>query len=582
MLRLRLAGAVLATVTALAGGGALAAGPASASPTSASAGYIDVEANSATSPPDNVGLLSVSLGSDSPITSMTVDIVPESGGSPLLSLPMSDFTVPTQDGTGYYGVWTLTSPITTAALAIGSYSVEVTAASADASISDVSAGTLNFLNEVSFPTFTSNGTTFSYDNQDVTFTGTATELAPGGTPVPFANEQLELTGTYGELATVTTAADGSFSVTTPANSQFFWMEYQGDALTAVSASSSIQITLVQFTAAITAAIKVQHAKYGQPDQVTGTLTYNDNGTTEPLAGTTVGLWAGYFNPGQTPDATAVTDSAGQFTMPVPTTVSQTWAVAAGGSQYFTTASTSVSETVAFPAYVGRVHASISAFALVRASGCIVQPSGLARLEYSARAHGPWASLGKLNSEGISCQYDGHSGIEYSGHFGAHLASAYYRIVNVGNDNSQAAVSSSVHLSRLFTKITPFSVSPRQVPSGGTFTVSGRLWAQNTHNKWRPDGGRKVLVIFKYQGTWYRYPHEPKTTSSGRFSWSFPVYDSTPVFAQYDGDATHFACATKRIHVTDIGAAAAAARPAGSRLAGAIPLAARIMAQLLAG
>jgi hypothetical protein len=542
-----------------------------------------VGSNSASSPTSNVGLLSIILASDMPITSLTVDIVPDGGSTPALSLPMSDFTVPSNDGNGDAGTWTLTSPITTAQLPLGSYQVEVTAASADASISDVLAGTLNFLDEVSFPTFTSNGTTF-YDNQDVTFSGTATILTPGGTPTPFGDESLVLTGTEADQTPVTTASDGSFSVTVPAQSATFWMAYEGDATTGGANSASIVISVVPFPVTVTATLSTTHATAGQSVTVTGTVTYSDDGTTTPLAGNTVILYYEQAVEGQQTVETTTTDDDGGFTMPVPTDMGtpMTWYVESLPTADYAASTITLSMTVAQPSSIGQFRASLSAYAVVQVTSCIVGPSGVERVEYAAKAAGPWVSLGKLKNTFDSCTYQSEPGDEWTGSFYARLASAYYRVANVADDNSEAAVSSSVHLSRLLTKITQFSVSPRQVASGGKFTVSGRLWDQNTHHKWRPDGGRKVLVIFKYHGTWYRYPHEPKTNSSGRFSWSFPVYDSTPVFAQYDGDATHFACATKRIHVTDIGAAAAAARPAGSRVVGAIPLAARVMAQLLAG
>lgn len=582
------AGALAAAVALFASGTLLAGAPAFASaqsPLTASAGYITVQTDSASSPPGNVGLLSFSMVSDMPITSMTVDIVPEGGGTPVLSLPMSDFTVPTDDGDGNFGTWYLTNPITTTQLAIGTYDVEVTAASADASISDVPAGVLGFLNEVSFPTFASSGTSFSYDNQDVTFTGTATVQAPGGAATPFASEPLVLTDNSSATTDVTTASDGSFSVTVPAASEFFWVEYQGDPTTASVSSAAIQLTVTPDPVTVTATLSAQHVEAGQTVNVTGTVTYSEAGVTKPLAGNTVSLY--FVQPVEGPQTvnTAVTDANGQFTMAVPTNIGSpvTWYVESMPTTFLSADTVTLPPlTVAQPSLIGDFRASVNAYAIVQTSSCIVDPSGVERLEYAARASGPWVSLGKLKNTNDQCTYRGQSGSEWTGTFGARLASAYYRIVNVASDESEAAASSSIHLARLLTKITSFSVSPREVPRGGKFRVSGRLWEQNKRGKWQGYGGRKVLVIFKYQGTWYRYPDEPRTTGSGQFTGTFRVYDSTPVFAQYDGDATHFACATKRIHITDTGGTATAARPAGMRLVNAIPLAARVAALLLAG
>src|SRR5215472_5671121 len=79
------------------------------------------------SPPSNVGLLSVTLAASSNITSLTVSLFDVCGGTDKLDLPISAFTVPPNQGDGSYHAWTLTNPINTGQLVIGSYCVEVTA-----------------------------------------------------------------------------------------------------------------------------------------------------------------------------------------------------------------------------------------------------------------------------------------------------------------------------------------------------------------------------------------------------------------------------------------------------------------------
>ncbi len=449
MRRLWLTGALIATVAALAGGVGLPTVAASGS-----TGYISVEQYSAGSPAANVGLLSVSLASDMPITSMTVDITALGGGTTALSLPMSDFTVPSDDGDGVFGTWTVTSPITTTELALGSYSVYVTAASADASVADVYAGTLNFLNEVSFPTFSSNGTTFDYDNQDVTFSGSATILAPGGNAEPFGTEPIVITDNNGDTYPVTTAADGSFSVAVPARPDDFWAEYQGDSTTADGSSSPISVTVTTFPVTMTATLAVVHANYGQSDEVTGTLTYTDNGVSKPLSGITVGLYAYSYYYGQTPTATAVTGATGAFTLPVPTTAGvYSWTVQSPGSEYFTSASASLTMTVAQLNYIERFHASLDAFAIVHIRACVGASTGVFRVEYATKTTGPWHALGHLTGEGLSCPHGSGYGYEYSGNVYARLASAYYRVSYLPNYQFQGAVTKPVRLARLLTKIT---------------------------------------------------------------------------------------------------------------------------------
>jgi hypothetical protein len=61
----------------------------------------------------------------------------------------------------------------------------------------------------------------------------------------------------------------------------------------------------------------------------------------------------------------------------------------------------------------------------------------------------------------------------------------------------------------------------------------------------------VFVVCRYlsPGGICRHKGAPKTNSAGRFSGHFKLYVSAPMFAQYNGDAAHFASASKRIKVT---------------------------------
>jgi hypothetical protein len=63
----------------------------------------------------------------------------------------------------------------------------------------------------------------------------------------------------------------------------------------------------------------------------------------------------------------------------------------------------------------------------------------------------------------------------------------------------------------------------------------------------------VIVVFRYHRTWYRYRYEPVTSGTGWFKHTFRVNASSPFFAQYNGDSTHFACASTRINITMNGA-----------------------------
>lgn len=506
------------------------------------------------SPQDNVGLLSVTIASSTPLTSLTVSLY-DSSNTDRLDLPLGDFVVPAGDGSGNWERWTLQNPITTGQLALGQYSVEVTAAdSGGDQVSDALAGTLYFENEVLFSNVTSNGTTFDYDNQDVTFSGTTTLLAPGGTPQPFANQALGLQGTFGPPVPVTTDSSGAFTVTVPAQNELYWMEYPGDAADEIgfSATPPISITVNSDPVQIKAALANSNPNQGQADSVTGTLTYTGASGTKPLVGVTVSLYEGWSprdDPG--PTASAVTNASGQFSLPVPTAGYGYWSVATTSTQFLQGAQDNLHFTVAQPNAILSFRATLNAFAVVSVHGCIVGASAPVRIEYATAPAGPWKVLGKVNGVyGSSCSQGGVHGGVFAGHLRAQLARAYYRAQYVRTADWQGAVSKPVFLSRLLTKITNFSVSPRTVAQNGDVTVAGRLWAANqAGSKWHAYGHRNVIVVFRYQGKWYRYRYSPETTSAGWFRHSFKVYAGSPFFAQYNGDATHFACASVRITVS---------------------------------
>src|SRR5215468_5460375 len=81
---------------------------------------ITVQGNS--SPQDNIGLVTVFIASSSPLTTMTLSLF--QNGQDKLDLPMSDFTVPANDGNGQFGGWTLINPITTGQLPLGQYQAQ--------------------------------------------------------------------------------------------------------------------------------------------------------------------------------------------------------------------------------------------------------------------------------------------------------------------------------------------------------------------------------------------------------------------------------------------------------------------------
>lgn len=488
---------------------------------------------------------------------MTVSLY--QNGTDVLDLPLSDFVVPGGDGSGVVATWMLKSPITTSQLALGSYDAKVTATdSGGDSIGGVAAGTLYFQDIVQFPVFTSDGTNFDYDHQDVTFSGQAVVLAPDGTTTPFADGPLDLFGAPQTIPLVTDSS-GAFTVTAQAvPGGSYWIGYGGDSPTLSGYSSAIATTVTTSPVQVNATMADAAVNYGVPDSVSGTVTYTDRGVTKPLPGNVVTLWQGDYANGPS-SGTAVTDANGQFTMPVPTTEpSGDWLLQTTSSPYLQLGSATLHLSVAQPNAITDFSATVSRFAVVGYSGCVSGGPGNVLIESASRPTGPWVRLGKALAYSYgSCTQNGHPAYQFSGKAKAKFAAAYYRAEWVATPDWQHAVSSSVYLWKYLTKITSFSVSSRSVARNGYVTASGRLWTRSKSGKWRPYAHQPVLVIFKYQGTWYRYKHEPKTNSVGRFSKSVKVYVSAPFAAVYLGNSTHFATGSKHIGVTASGASPAA-------------------------
>jgi hypothetical protein len=292
-----------------------------------------------------------------------------------------------------------TDPITTTLLPLGYYEVCITAADNGGDTLPLSyVGPLYFFNIVEFPTFTPSGTSFSYDNQDVTLSGKAVLLAPDGTTTPFASKTLTVADTGNTPVTTVTGADGSFSVQfqVPATCPY-WVYYANDG-SSTGNSPVANLTLKTFPVHISAALTATHVNEGKQVTVHGTVTYDDTGVQKPLAGNTVWLcssgdpypcasdWASYAS------GSAVTDANGKFSMRVPTTGSDVWTLQTTQTIYFPVAKKSLPLTVALSNAITGFKASLDSFATITYSGCVTASPGGVGLEYAAKRTGPWHRL----------------------------------------------------------------------------------------------------------------------------------------------------------------------------------------------
>jgi hypothetical protein len=511
---------------------------------------------SVSSPGGNVGQLTVVTESASPITSLTVHLVQGS-----TDLTVSDFNLPgTGTGQQTYVVQnplTSTDPTSADFLPPGTYAATVDASdTAGDPDPQASAGQFPFLIQPTV-TLAESPASINYGHQTVTFSGAATGVWPGATTAqPLPQVRLSIDGPGGP--STTTDAGGDFTVAAKVTPGSFQAVIPSTPAIAGSGSALVQVSGTTDPVALTAALAKKTVRYNQTDSVSGTVTYQPDpvdpaGPFVPLAGTTVTIQGSA--PGSKP-ITTVTNASGDFTATLPKqTATGTWTVSAGGGPLLEQQQKTLTLHVQLPTAFRQVSISLNAFRQLSIKAClnVTSPGGSevatdpsVTLQYARSAKGPWKKLQTVKPlNGI--EYCKSGPTIWQSTATAPVANGYYRLSFAGNSGLESASGSAHHRWRYQTKITSFKITPRTVAAQGTVTVSGRLWR---HTKsWHPDTGRKVVVLFRYQGQWFFYTHEPKTNSRGYFSGLFTVFVTSKWIAQYNGDKTHYASATKQLKVT---------------------------------
>jgi hypothetical protein len=546
----------------------------------ASTGSIVIDGISSPSTED--GLLSLQAEATSPITSFTVDI--SSSTATVLSLPSTDFTL--TSGSATDGIWTVTSPITQAQLALGTYQVTVDAQdSGGDSVTDVSAGSYGY---VLYPavTLSASTTELSYTQQSTTMSGQVTATYPDGSVQPLSGQVVDLNSEGAQSWTATTNSQGDFSaVVTPNMELTSSLPLQAAIYALVPATSAmaegfspyVSLTGVVYPVQITTALSTSYAQFGQPVTFSGTVQYQAGGVWLPLTDATVDVNGTdvYSNNSVPGTVTTTTDGSGDFLVPLPAQPSTTWTATLPQNQYLASPGYSLYDpqpnsatlTVQLPSQLTGMRASYDPYGDVEVSSCLGLTAAAASfpdvtlpdeinlaVQYSAHSSGPWRTISSENDSSLSrtcTDAEALTRLAYSGKL-----SGYYRFSYGGDYMYERAASAPAYAATAATRFSSFNISPRSVSGHGRITVSGVL--QQDSKGWHGLGRAEVLILVQPPGykTFAGYYKKVRTSASGRFSISFADPVSAHWAAYYEGNSTHLASLSKTIYVSGASAAAA--------------------------
>lgn len=521
------------------------------------------------------GVVAISTTSTTSLTTLNVTLT--SAANPnALSLSISDFTL--SAGSDTAGTWTLTAPITDATLPnFGTYTIDVSAADSGGGAATDNSGSLPWVLQPAI-TLNASQTTFTYDSQPITFSGSVTGVNPDGSTAAaseLANLPLSLAETAdSKTQSITTDSTGNYSATVsqPASGAAYSVSFQATSTTAAATSPQVTVNAAQDPAEVTANVSATQLNYGQQLTISGTADYNPGSGFVPLANSNVAIYAAPYDGTTPPIATVPADAQGNYTYSFADHGPGTFYVYAGGlpgdtyldSLLAQAEATTSAVNVAMPVKITSVKASLNPFAVLTIKGCLTAgatgtpPALPLRVEWAYKTSGPWHVLKTESGLGsTACGSAPVTGRPFTYRVPVAVPSAYYRLSFAGSLNDEPANSAAVHESKILTKITGFNVSPRTTAVNRDVTVTGRLW-KHTNGAWHAFAGQKIWILVRYQGSWYYYGHHPVTSSTGRFSGRFQLHFSGPWVAEYLGGTSYFASATGLITVHASGAAAAAA------------------------
>jgi hypothetical protein len=392
-------------------------------------------------------------------------------------------------------------------------------------------------------TVTADHTAISYDTQVVTLTGQVTVTEPDGTVQPYADQEVDLNSAGDSSPTaVTSDANGDFRGTVTITGPDGY-----DASASVPASSTMASgwsSWIFFTAQlnpvrITASVSPSAIMWGQQTTLRGTVTYQaTGGSYVPLAGYTV-----FINSSSSTETTAVTDAAGQFSVPLTDVQDTGYTVSTAWSALLQNATEDVPVTLHISTWITRFTASVGQDGTASVQGCLqataeggyMTLNGTAHIQYATSPAGPWYTIGTAHPQGSTCPPDGTA---FTGTAQARSSWAYYRVSFGGEYSFLPSVSSPVLAWKYLDRITGYHAARH----GNHVTVSGRL--EYYYSGWHPYGNQQMTVILEPAGytKWY-WIAKPRTNAGGWFSATITWPRGAHWAAVYPGNGSHFEAGT---------------------------------------
>ncbi|MGW3665504.1 hypothetical protein [Streptomyces sp. NPDC005141] len=498
------------------------------------------------------GLVVVSAGSDSAITSITAHLyAPGAAEGAAEAARVTDFT--RTSGSDRDGIWKTATPLRLADL--GGYRLVVDLTDADGDTSTTrSVYDYSYSLTAALSDFEVTPDHPDYAHQRVSVSGKYTITDPRTGDTTPADGQVDVsTANSGETKTADTDAEGRFATTYTQTEAYgsvsSWLRlspsvpmYQnGPNVTVSPVRSDTRITLDSTDLSV---------KEGVPVKVSGLAEVLVGGAWKPLAGTTVTeMWSSDMGAAA---SRPVTGADGRFTgeLKMPQTGKVDVSVQSG-TYLNTSPERYVTVHVARKTSISDFTVSLNKYAELTARGYLHTGSSTpgdadnhVRLQYSADGKTGWTTVKTVTpSHG-----DPETGSLFKGTFDA-PAKGYYRAYFAGTANWQASYGKVLHAERTKTRITGANASPEPVTKGRTITVKGTL-QHYTSSAWKAYSGQKVKILFRPKGssTWY---DEGNTTTrtNGSFSKGFTAQkDGTWVAVLLYPNSTHLVSSGREDYV----------------------------------